>query len=192
MKHFALVFLAAMFLIGCRNGESQRATNSNLETETNSSEAIPSSKNQVDGLTKEQTQRLDGRIPPKIREILDKAKEITISYNVDKDTMQLEVLMFETVPNADVKVSDPALKKQLLDSFYSDAASNSNGSACFSPRHRVNAKYKTQTVELNICYECSNFRGESSSENFGGGLDYQSKSSAVLDAIIEKYGTNIK
>lgn len=122
---------------------------------------------------------------------MDKAKEITISYNVDKDTMQLEVLMPETVPNADVKVSDP-LKRQFLDSFYSDAASNSNGSACFSPRHRVNAKYKTETVELNICYECDNFRGESSSEDFGGGLDEQRKSSAVLDAIIEKYGTKIK
>ncbi|MBC7900572.1 MAG: hypothetical protein H7070_11035 [Saprospiraceae bacterium] len=191
MKQFALVFLAAMFLIGCRNGESQRATNSNLETETNSSEAIPSSKNQDDGLTKEQTQRLDGRIPPKIREILNKAEEITISYNVDKDTMQLKVLMLETLPNADLKVSDP-LKKQFLDSFYSDAASNSNGSACFSPRHRVNAKYKTETVELDICYECDNFFGKSSSENFGGGLDGQRKSSAVLDAIIEKYGTKIK
>ena len=192
MKSFALVFLSVMLFVGCRNGESQRATNSNPETETNSSVDIPSSKNQEDGLTKEQTQRLDRRIPPKIREILDKAEEITISYNVDKDTMQLNVLMFKTVPNADVKVSDPALKKQLLDSFYSDAASNSNGAACFSPRHRLNAKYKTQTVELNICYECSNFRGESSSKNFGGGLDYQSKSSAVLDAIIEKYGAKFK
>lgn len=192
MKHFALVFITALFLIGCRNTENQRASNSNYKTETNSTEAILSSKNHVDDLTQEQTQRLVRRIPPKIREILDKAEEITISYNVDKDTMQLKVLMFETAPNADAKVSDPTLKKQFLDSFYSDAASNSNGSACFSPRHKVNAKYKTETVELDICYECDNFRGESSSGDFGGGLDGQRESSVVLDAIIEKYGTKIK
>ena len=56
----------------------------------------------------------------------------------------------------------------------------------------MNARYKTETVELNICYECDNFRGEGSSEDFGGGLDGQRKSSAVLDAIIKKYGNKIK
>ncbi|HMJ07721.1 MAG TPA: hypothetical protein VK468_01870 [Pyrinomonadaceae bacterium] len=190
MKRFAFVFIAAMFLIGCGDLENQRATNSNSEIENNSSEAILSSNNQVHALTAEQTRRLDQRIPAKIREILDRAEEITISYNVDKNTRLLKVLVSE-VPNSNVNVSDP-LKKQFLESFYSDAASNSNGSACFSPRHKVSAKYKTETVELNICYECDNFRGKSSSEEFGGGLDAQSKSSAVLDAIIEKYRTKIK
>ncbi|MEP7212562.1 MAG: hypothetical protein ABI791_05785 [Acidobacteriota bacterium] len=191
MKRFVLVLIASVFLIGCANLESQRESNSNSKAESDSSEAVPSSKDQENVLTQEQIHRLDGRIPPNIREILDKAKEITISYNVDKDTMQLEVLLPPTVPNRNVKVSDP-LKKEFLESFYSDASSNSNGNACFGPRHRVNAKFKTETVELDICYECSNFEGKSSSGGFGGGLDSESNSSAILDAIIEKYGKKIK
>ena len=174
MKYFALFFIVNVFFIGCERAGSQ------------------SSKERLEDLTEEQKQKLDKRIPPEVREVLDKADEIIISYNVDKDTMKIKLLSAEPIPNASANVSDPALKKQFLDSFYADASSNSNGSACFSPRHRVNAKYKTKVVEIDICYECDNFRGKSSSGNFGGGLAYESKSSAIIDAIIEKYGAKIK
>jgi hypothetical protein len=101
-------------------------------------------------------------------------------------------LLREIEPNSEAKVSDPELKKQFLDSFYSDVSSNSNGAACFSPAHRVKAKYKTKTIEIDVCYQCDNFRGRSSAGDFGGGLHYESKSSAIIDAIIEKYGEKIK
>jgi hypothetical protein len=168
MKYFALFFIVTMFFAGC------------------------TSKERLEDLTEEQKQKLDRRIPPEVREVLDKADEITISYNVDKDTMQLRVLMSETVPNAQANISDPSLKKQFLDSFYSDTSTNSNGASCFNPRHRINAKFQTKVVEIDICYECSRFRGKSSAGDFGGGFDGQGGSSAVMDAIIEKYGTKIK
>jgi hypothetical protein len=194
MKIFSLLVLISTAFIGCKSVESQQINNSNLKTETNSSqiELIPTVRNILPELTKEQKQKLDERIPPKIREILDKAEEINIYYNLDEDTMNLRVLLHETVPNAAAKVSDPDLKQQFLATFYSDASSNSNGSLCFSPRHKVTARYKTKTVEMNICYQCHNFEGKSSSGAFGGGLNNQSKSSAIVDAIIEKYGTKIK
>jgi hypothetical protein len=167
MKYFALFFIVVMFFVAC------------------------SSKGRLADLTEEQKQKLDKRIPPEIREVLDKADEFTMSYNVDKETMKLRVLTSETVPNAQANVSDSALKKQFLDGFYSDTAStNSNGMSCFSPRHRVNAKYETKVVEIDICYECSNFRGKTSAGEFGGAFDNQGKT--VMDAIIEKYGTKIK
>ena len=194
MKNLALIALITIAFVGCKSVESQQTSNSNIKSETNSSqvESLPIAKNPPETLTKEQKQRLDQRIPPKVREILDKADEINIYYNIDEDTMELRVLMLETVPNADAKVSDPALKKQLLDSFYDDASSNSNGSMCFSPRHKITAKYKTKTVEMNICYQCKNFEGKSSSGDFGGGLASEGKSSTVVDAIVEKYGAKIK
>jgi hypothetical protein len=194
MKNFALIVLITIAFVSCKNVEIQQTINSNLKSETNSSqvEATPIAKKSPENLTKEQKQKLNQRIPPKVREILDKADEINIYYNIDEDTMKLRILMLETVPNADAKISDPALKKKLLDSFYYDASSNSNGSMCFSPRHKITAKYKTKTVEMNICYQCKNFEGKSSSGDFGGGLASESKSSAIVDAIIEKYGTKIK
>lgn len=192
MKYFALLFIVTVFFIGCESVESQQATNLKLKTESNSSEIIQSSKDRLEDLTEEQKQKLNYRIPPEVREVLDKAEEFTIFYDIDKDTMQLRVLMNETVPNADANVADPALKKEFLDSFYSDASSNSSGNSCFSPRQRIKAKYKTRVVEIDICYECSNFQGNSSSGAFGGTLGHQSKSSAIMDAIIEKYGKKIK
>jgi ribonuclease HII len=171
MKYFGLFFLLTTFLIGCE-----------------SIQKIDQSKE----LTSEQKQKLDKRIPPEIREILDKAQEITISYNVDKDSMKLNVLMSETVPNAEAKVSNSNVKQEFLESFYADASSNGNGNACFSPRQRLKAEYKEKIVEVDICYECGRFKGKSPSGDFGGAFGSQIKSSAVMDAIIEKYGTKIK
>jgi hypothetical protein len=169
MKYFVLLFIVAAFFAGCK-----------------------SSGNRVEDLTQEQKQQLDKKIPPEVREILDKADEITVSYNIDKDTMQLKVLLYETSPNANANVSDPAAKKRFLESFYSDAASNSNGASCFSPRHRLSAKYQSKVVEIDICYECSRFRGKSPSGDFVGGFEGQGESSSIMDAIIEKYGAKVK
>jgi len=63
---------------------------------------------------------------------------------------------------------------------------------CFSPRHKITAKCNNKTVELDICYQCKNFRGESSYGHFGGGLAYEDKSSSIINEIIEKYGTNLQ
>lgn len=192
MKYFALFFLVTIAFISCSKIESQQIANSNLKTNSTETEVNQSAKNLPEDLTKEQKQKLDERIPPNVREILDEADEINIYYSIEEDKMKLRVWTFEKSLNAKAKVSDPALKKQLLDSFYYDASSNFNGNACFSPRHRMAAKYKTKTVEMDICYECGNFRGESSSGSFGGGLADESKSSPIIAAIIEKYGKKIK
>lgn len=184
MRYFALCLVGTAFFNGCDRAQSQPAENSN--------KIVQASKIRLAGLTEEQKRKLDQRIPPEIREALNNAEEFTILYNVDKKTMQLEVLMSETVPNAAANVADPALKKEFLDSFYSDASINSNGMSCFSPRHRIKAKYKKKVIEMDICYDCANFRGTSSSGDFGGSVDSQGKSAAVIDAIIQKYGTKLK
>lgn len=194
MKNVALCFVFTLAFISCKTAESRQAANSNIKTETNSSlvEATPTVKNSLENLTAEQKQKLDWSIPPEVREILDKADEINIYYNIDKKTMKLKTFRFETDTNARAKVSDPSLKKELLESFYQDAATSYGSNACFSPRHRITAKYKIKTVEMDICYECSNFKGGSSAGSFGGELAHPGKSSAIIDAIIEKYGKKIK
>lgn len=184
MKYFALCFAIITFFTGCgsiQNGEA-----------TTSKKLIQDSKIRLENSTEEQRRKLDQRIPPEVREVLDNAEEFVIFYNVDKKTMQLNVLMSETAPNANADISNSAVKKEFLDRFYADVATSSNGNACFSPRQRINAKYKTKVVKIDICYECGRFQGESPSGSFGGGLDDQTKSSAVIDAIIEKYGKKIK
>lgn len=187
MKVVVLLITVSFIFIACQSPESSPKSNSSVEVEK-----IRVSENSNQNIAELQKKKLDSRIPPKIREILDNAKEITISYHVDKKTMQLWVLMFDVKPNSQAKVSDANVKKEFLDSFYQDSSVNYNGAACFSPRHRVKAEYKTKIVEIDICYECENFRGESSLGGFGGAVSQDGKSSALMNEIIKKYGAKIK
>lgn len=189
MKIIALLLVVSFFFIACQSSESSKDLNSNSSPE---GEKIRVSENSNQDIAELQKKKLDSRIPPKIREILDNAKEITISYNFDKKTMQLLTFMPKDKLNAQAKVSNANVKKEFLDSFYQDSSVNYNGAACFSPRHRVKAEYKTKIIEIDICYECGNFRGKSSLGDFGGAVSEEGKSSALMDEIIKKYGAKIK
>lgn len=190
MKIIALLLVVSFFFIACQSSESAKDLNSNSSPEV---EKIRVSENSNGELTEAQKNKLDSRIPPKVREILDNAKEIMISYYVEENTTQLKVVLPNTLtPNAQAKVSNANVKKEFLDSFYQDSSVNYNGAACFSPRHRVKAEYKTKIIEIDICYECENFRGESSLGDFGGAIAQDGKSSALMNEIIKKYGAKIK
>ncbi|MDQ2746343.1 MAG: hypothetical protein M3T96_03680 [Acidobacteriota bacterium] len=193
MKKFTLIFLIALAAAGCKSVESQQISDSDIKTENKSVkvETTPKTGIPLEPLTKKQKQRLDESIPPKVREVLDKADEIYIYYNIDKENKGLRGLGYGIVPNAGATVSDAALKKQFLESFYYDA-SLSEGSMCFTPRHKIAAKYKDKTVEINVCYQCKNFEGEGSFGHFGGGLASEDKSSAIVKEIIAKYGTDLQ
>ncbi|MDQ6787108.1 MAG: hypothetical protein M3033_09905 [Acidobacteriota bacterium] len=194
MKNVALIFLITIAFANCKSVDSQRVSNSNLKTETNLTkiEITGTPENLLKDLTKKQRQKLDERIPPKVREVLDKADEIYIYYNIDKENNGLRVLGYGSVPNAGATLSDASLKKRFLDSFYYDASSEEGGAMCFSPRHKITAKYNNKTVDIDICYQCKNFKGNSSYGTFGGGLAYEDKSSLIINEIIEKYGTDLQ
>ena len=187
MKIIVFLLAVSFIFIACQSPESFQQSNSSVEVEK-----IRVSENSNQNTDELQMKKLDSRIPPKIREILDNAKEITISYNVDKNSMQLRVLMGDVKPNAQAKVTNSNVKKEFLDSLYQDSSVNYNGAACFSPRHRVKAEYRTKIVEIDICYECENFRGKSSLGDFGGAISQDGKSSALMNEIIKKYGAKIK
>jgi len=66
------------------------------------------------------------------------------------------------------------------------------GAMCFSPRHKITAKYNNKIVDIDICYQCSNFQGNSSNGRIAGGLQEETKSAPVLAKIIEKYGADLQ
>ncbi len=194
MKNAILIFLITIVFANCKNIESQQNSNSNIERKSNSTRVVvfPPAENLLENLTRKQKLNLNESIPPKVREILDNVDKIYIYYNFDKETKEFRVLMFKTVPNAGAILSDASLKKQFLESFYYDVSSNEGGSMCFSPRHKITASYDNKTVEIDICYECHNFEGKSSEGNFSGSLPNKSKSSLLINKIIEKYGTELQ
>ena len=194
MKNIALVFLISIAFPGCKSVEREQFSGSNIKTESNSvkGELTPTTEEQIAALTKKQQQKLDERIPPKIRETLDKADEINVYYNIDKETKTLGILRSNTVLNAGATISDASLKKRFLESFYYDSSSDETGAMCYMPRHKVTAKYNNRTVELDICYECQNFKGISSNGKISGTLAYESKSALIIKEVIEKYGTELQ
>lgn len=196
MKNTALIFLVLIALASCKSVESPPISDSNLKIESNLIEVEQTLNREkpLAALTKNQQKQLDERIPPNIREILDKADEINIYYNVNKETKSLRVLggMENAVPNAGAILSDASLKKHFLETFYYDASSNESGAMCFSPLHKITAKYNNKTVELDICYLCGNFRGNSSVGTFSGALAYVKRSAPIMNEIIEKYGTDLQ
>ena len=194
MKNFALFIIIMIAITSCKNVQSQKLADSNLQKKTNSTkvETTPTPTNLLGNLTKKQQKQLEESIPPKVREILDKAEEIEIYVNVDKENKRLKLLMYKTLPNIVAKISNVSLKKQLLESFYYDVALGDGGALCFAPRHRVIAKYGNRSVEFDICYQCKNFEGKSSDGRFSGSLADEDKSALIINEILEKYGTEIQ
>lgn len=198
MKNIALIFLISIAFASCKSFESQQVSDSGIKTESSSIKVEPTAtaEKPLADLTKKQKQKLNERIPPKVREILDKASEIYIYYNINKEDNSLRELGYGlgyvNAPNAGATVSDASLKKRFLDNFYYDASSNESGAMCYIPRHKITAKFNNKIIELDICYQCGNFRGNSSNGDFGGSLAYEKKSAPIMNEIIEKYGTDLQ
>ena len=119
MKNFALIFLITMGVANCKSVESQQVSNSDIKTESNlaKTEATPKIETPPELLTKKQKQQLNERIPPKVREILDKADTIYIYYNIDKENKGLKGLGYGSVPNAGATVSNTSLKSSFSTVF---------------------------------------------------------------------------
>lgn len=194
MKKFALIFLIVVAFANCKTVENRQISNSNLQRESDltKAETTPNEKPLLENLTKEQKKWLGESLPPKVRKILDNAEEIEVYVDFNKDTKGLKVLSFNTIPNTVAKLSDFSLKKQFLESFYYDASLGYGGAGCWSPRHRIKVKYNNESVEFDICYQCSNFKGNGSNGRFFGSLGEESKSLPIMNEIIEKYGTAIQ
>ncbi len=198
MKNIVSFFLIITAFAGCKSVESQQVSNLDIKTESNLAkvQTTPKIETPLEPLTRKQKQKLNEKIPPKVREILEKADEIYIYYNINKKTNGLRGLGqgmgYTNIPNAGATISDAALKKRFLDSFYYDATSEDSGMMCFTPRHKIVAKYNDKNVEIDVCYECKNFQGNSSVGNFAGGLAYENKSSAIVNEIVERYGTDLQ
>ena len=184
------IILACVILINCKPIQNEPLTQVEKPPETIQTEQTP--KFSLDDLTKEQKKKLDENLPPKVREFLDKAEEIDIFVNLDKETKMQKLLLYAP-PNTVAKITDASLKKEILESFYYDTAIGGGASACWSPRHKLTAKFKGKMVDITICYQCNSYQGSSSfGKIFGTVNDEESKSLIILNKAIEKYGVDVR
>lgn len=199
MRQIAILIFCCFVLANCSKVET--ASDENARTNINETVSItptasPTSKVVLllklivakVKLNSEQKKNLNESLPPKVREILEKAEEFEILAEVNNEP---DGLRFE--PNRVAKITDENTKKEILETFYYDASGGNFPSACYIPHHGIRATYQNKTVEVEICFQCSLFVVKSPFGKFEGGMaDGNQKSEEVFNRIVQNQSVEIK
>lgn len=188
MIRICALLLLLVVHFGCIRRESQSNTERSNASPTVASQP-QSTANGFQSLTEKNLKRLDERFPKRGREILENTQRIEV-YETEVCALKgytllpIEKYRFQgckVLRRADV--TDPALRKQLVEQIVVAIGTSDSGAACFDPRHGVRAKHGGRRVELLICFECSNFRGVSNEDSFAGGFsaDVEEMFEQILD-----------
>lgn len=143
-------------------------------------------------LNSKQKKYLDESLPAQVREFLEKAEKFTILAEVwDKFEDDKEWMVFE--PNYIAKITKEDDKKEILETLYFDASRETALSACFYPRHAIEATHQGKTIRVEICYTCSLFVVEGDLGHFEGTITRENrKSENVFKKIIQNQGVETK
>ncbi len=97
-----------------------------------------------------------GSLPGSARDVLDHADTFEIYALNPNSRVEGEGSFqgFQVVGSA--KVTDPAAQQRILDIIESGMGKWATQAKCFNPRHGVHAVHAGRTVDITICYECSN------------------------------------
>lgn len=158
-----------------------------IENETLLKPVVPNVK-----LSAKQQKYLNKSLPPKVREILEKAGKFEVLAEVrGKDENDGEGRTFE--PNRVVKIADEGDKKNILEAFYHDAAKEYPPAICYEPHHVIRASYQNKTVEVEICFSCSRFIVRSEFGKFDGTIVRENrKSEEFFNKIVESKSIEYK
>ena len=186
-----VLFFVAFAVIGC--SEAQRETQPPATNElTDATPAPQASQSSFPLLNEQDLKRLEERFPKRQRQVLENAQRIDV-YEIKpclamlrEELLPVERGKFQGCPvlrHAAVTDSEP--RKELTGGILYSIGSSHGMMACWSPRHGIRASSNGERVELIICFECENFRGEPHShgvtfageysETFGGGFSRASE-----------------
>ena len=196
-KNVVLVF--CLFLASCAKVET--ATSENTQTDSDKTASVqplaergillkPVAPNVK--FNARQQKYLDEALPPKVREILEKAEKFEVLAEVRNDKeSDGEGMTFE--PNRVVGLIAELDKKNVLEAFYFDASRADSPAACYEPHHGIRATYQGKTVEVEICFSCSRFTVKSEFGEFDGTIVRENnKSENVFNQIIKSKSAAIK
>lgn len=142
-------------------------------------------------LTPKQKSYLDESLPGDVREVLEKSEKFEVFAEVNKDeTSETDSRTFN--PNRFVYITTEARKKEILEAFYLDAASEDSPAVCYEPHHSLRATYAGRTVEIEICFDCSRFVVKGlGSKAWGTIVREKRRSESLLVHLVEAEGKEI-
>ena len=127
-------------------------------------------------LNEAEMKRLDERLPKDARDIFEASKTLELVETTDTCGYGGYDPTIKKFEGCDVQrrafITDSSIKRKLLNSIFSAAATSSSGNACWAGVHGLRAESEGKIVEMLICFECENFQGTSSqsTRSFGGGF----------------------
>ena len=136
---------------------------------------------------------LDQNFPQKIRVFLETADKFEIFMQAEKVDGKLKPAMDrEFEPNLKVEVTDD-LRKQVLESFYKESATEEMGAICYLPSHSLKASKGKEFIEIEICFGCRKYFVSGLFGEFNGTLSSEfQETEAIINKIMEVSGTNTK
>ncbi len=139
-----------------------------------------------------QQKYLNESLPPKVREVLEKAEKFEVLAEIrGEGEFDGEGMTFE--PNRIVKIADESDKKNVLEVFYHDAAREDSPAVCYEPHHAIRATYQGKTVEVEICFSCSRFFVKSEFGDYEGTIVRENrKSEEFFDNLVKSKSIEYK
>lgn len=193
MQKFAALILA-LALAGCAKVESISDKKTPLPVTSPTASEIPALKPisvKID-LNQREQKYLEKSLPSNVREILEKAEKFEILAEiVENERSERDLMTFE--PNRIAKIANEKDKKEILESFYYDAAREDSPANCYEPHHGIRATFQNKTVEIEICFSCSRFEVKSEDGKFDGTITRKNpKNEKIINRIITAQGIEFK
>ena len=194
-----VILVCCLAIMNCAKVETVSIDN----TETNSNKTAPVSPNAAKDIALKpviptvkfnarQQKYLNGSLPAKVREILEKAESFEVLAEIrGQNESDGEGMTFD--PNRIAKIIDENDKKVILEAFYFDASREDSPAVCYEPHHAIRAIYQGRTVEVEICFSCSCFIVKSEFGKFDGTIVRENrKSEELFDRIVANKSIEIK
>jgi hypothetical protein len=179
-----LFFVLIAILCGaCAEVTVERTRPNSQVTETPKPQHTPFT---FPALSKADLELLDERFPRKFRDFLEQADQIELFETkvcLGGWMLPLNTNKFQGCEIVkQMKITNPSIRRQLLDGVFYAIGSEHNELACTAPIHGIRAIKGTDRLEMVICFHCHNFRGISTIGRFGGSFSPAPKE--LFDALL--------
>lgn len=130
-------------------------------------------------LTSKQRKYLDESIPAKVRKVLENSDRFELLGEFDKEeSHESDNRSFN--PNRLVVIGSDDEKRRILEAFYFDASREDSAAICYEPHHAIKASHLNETVEIEICFDCSRFFARYGPEEYSGTIVREGRRSEDL------------
>lgn len=132
-----------------------------------------------------------GSLPPNVKSFIQNGEKLELIADADKKDGKIvyrgDMIKTESLV---ATITDSETKNKIIQAVSSDLGGDGEA-ICFNPKHILRATKGSETINVEICYECDRIEIKGSLGKHRGGL-YGDSSESVLNQILFERGVEIK